>query len=208
MTLIGIGRVELDEPAKIAVASEEAFEALLDSCTRQGLRVANVPFEQMTADGAAASLFQTACAAMVARLQQIAPPDAQLGQPAKDLNPPKTKTPIAIAAPVRTFHVDGAIELRCTVLHQEKRVDVHIIDLEGVIDAAEQQGLAPSWADGLLEAIDELVENHEDGGKLEITPQDLQGNGKPTPAGPFPPGVAVPGAAAADLPNVDRDQRR
>lgn len=69
---ISIGKVEQTEDDKIAYAIEVAYSELARQCEKQGLKVANLPFDGLTADGVAAEAFATGCRGVVKRLQELA----------------------------------------------------------------------------------------------------------------------------------------
>jgi hypothetical protein len=90
--------------------------------------------------------------------------------------------PVPKASPkVRTFHKDGAVEVRATILTKteegERRIDVHILDAEGVVAALREAGNVEGSAalSSLLATIEDLADEHPDAAKLEITPQNLTG---------------------------------
>lgn len=87
-------------------------------------------------------------------------------------------TATAIQPDIRTFHSHGVAELRAVILQDEKRVDVHIVDLDAVLRKAKEQN--HPVADVILGLVDlfELTEKHPDAHKLEITVEDLDGTGK------------------------------
>lgn len=93
---------------------------------------------------------------------------------------------------IRTFHKHGVIEFRATILVDEKRVDVHIVDLEAVLNEARCQNHPVADAIRGLHDLLALTEKHPDTHKLEITVQDLDGEGKATQ-----PEVKTQGASPA-----------
>lgn len=69
---ISIGKVEQTEDDKIAYAIEVAYNELVRQCEKQGLKVMNLLYEGLTADGVAAEAFAVGCRGVVKRLQEIA----------------------------------------------------------------------------------------------------------------------------------------
>ena len=75
--------------------------------------------------------------------------------------------PVIARPGARTFHEHGAVEIRCTVLVNDARVDIHVLDVENVM--AKQPDLAPA-----LKALLGLAEGHADADKVTITPDGIQ----------------------------------
>jgi len=87
--------------------------------------------------------------------------------------------------PVNSFHLDGAVEIRATILANGKRVDVHLFDAEeladitigDLIEAARKKITCPECKgkDDDCEkcAGDGEVDKHSDGARIEIGPANV-----------------------------------
>jgi hypothetical protein len=106
---------------------------------------------------------------------------------------------------VRSFHQHGAVEFRITALIDAKRVDIHIMDAEGVIDAMEEQGHDSSIVQSLLNSCRSAASVFEDGHKLEITPLNLTGQSDVVET--KIDNAKKKTAAVIELPEVARDRR-
>ena len=79
------------------------------------------------------------------------------------------------APAVRTFHEHGVTELRITALIDEKRVDIHILDVEAVIAATKKAGASTKILESFVSSCRAAAKAYPDGHKLEITPYNLTG---------------------------------
>jgi hypothetical protein len=106
---------------------------------------------------------------------------------------------------VRTFHDHGAVEFRITALIDSKRIDLHIVDVEGVIGEMKKQGHDSSIVESLLQSCTTAARAFEDGHKLEITPLNLTGDeSEPEPKESV---ASTKKPIPIDLPEVARDRR-
>ena len=107
---------------------------------------------------------------------------------------------------VKTFHQHGAVEFRITALIDGKRVDIHIVDAEGVIEAMEHQGHDSRIVQSLLTSSRQAAALFEDGHKLEITPLNLTGQDSEV-VEVKSDNAKKKSAAVIELPEVARDRR-